>query len=421
MKQFIRCTSVILLLVLSFSLAAQESKKGFKYDLYGFVRTEVFLDSYKGVSAAEDLFYLVPLYIGKDSEGNDLNQQLSTTFAPLHTRFGFSVNGPDLFGAKTKGVLETDFFGIANAPTVLRLRLAYIQLNWERASLLAGQDWHPFFTKQCFPHTTNLSAGTPFNAFGRTPLVRYDYFLGNVTVTGAAIFELQYGSLGPLGRSAEYAKNANIPELLLGIEYHNNAVRLGGMIEYKMLQPRMFATDTLNSIRVTDKTISGFNYAAYAEYKKEKLTLLAKGFFGGLTTHMLMQGGFGVTTYNPTTGEEGYTPFHSFSALINGQYGGALKVGGFLGYAKNLGSADPLYDFGENPERYVWGRFLGITEMYRGSVSLWYNINNVSFRTEYEVTTARYGDSDRNLEDGLFNSFHNATNKRFNLAVLYLF
>ncbi len=421
-----KASILTLISIMCFTAFAQEKEKPVTFDLYGFVRSELFFDTYRGIGAAEEEYYLVPNYIGTDSEGNDLNEQFTTTYSPLHTRFGFKLNGPDFMGAQTTARLETDFFGIPSNPYVLRLRLAYIQFQWNNSTLLAGQDWHPFFTKQCFPQTTNLNTGTPFHPFSRTPMIRYDYKMGNLKLTGATIFELQFGSLGPDGKSTVYSRTAGIPELLAGIEYQKEAFRIGAMAEYKVIQPRTYTASTTSvndSLFVTNKLFGGFNYTAFAQYKSKKLMILAKGVYGGLLSHMVMQGGFGVSDFDAETGEEDYTPFNSYSMMLNAQYGGALKVGGFVGYLKNLGAADPLYNFSSTGAASTkqWGRFLNINDMYRGSVSLWYTLKNVSLRTEYELTVANYGEGTLSAETGLYDGNHAAKNNRFNLSVTYFF
>lgn len=66
------------------------------------------------------------------------------------TRLGLRLEGPKLLNAKSGGVLETDFFGgfpaigIGENFGLVRMRLAYVRLDWKRSTLLAGQDWMLF-------------------------------------------------------------------------------------------------------------------------------------------------------------------------------------------------------------------------------------------------------------------------------------
>lgn len=62
------------------------------------------------------------------------------------TVLGFNVNGPNVFGARASGNIQFDFAG-GLVPTpggetmgVMRLRTGTIRLDWDRTSLVAGQD-----------------------------------------------------------------------------------------------------------------------------------------------------------------------------------------------------------------------------------------------------------------------------------------
>ena len=57
----------VLALLLPLVTLAQEPKKESPLSFYGFVRNDFYLDTYKGVNAFHDLFYLYPNYIGVDA------------------------------------------------------------------------------------------------------------------------------------------------------------------------------------------------------------------------------------------------------------------------------------------------------------------------------------------------------------------
>lgn len=70
-----------------------------------------------------------------------------TTGADIRqSRFGFSVSGPKVLGARPKAVLEIDLFGLdspgdyGEVSAYERLRLAYAELAWENTTLRFGQD-----------------------------------------------------------------------------------------------------------------------------------------------------------------------------------------------------------------------------------------------------------------------------------------
>ena len=150
--------------------SAQEKAKDINLDFYGFVRSEMFVDTYKGLDAAYEVFYLVPLYVGKDANGEDINEQTSANLNALASRMGVKIDGPEIFGAKTSGVIEFDFGGIVKTePTLFRIRHANMTFAWEKSKLLVGQTWHPFWCGGVFPTVAALNTGAPFQAFNRSP------------------------------------------------------------------------------------------------------------------------------------------------------------------------------------------------------------------------------------------------------------
>ena len=101
----------VLLLLLPFIATSQEIRKENPVTFYGFVRSDFYLDSQKGINAFQDVFFLFPNFIGIDANGKDLNKQTTANFVSVITRGGVNINGPEIFGAKTTGCIEVDFAG----------------------------------------------------------------------------------------------------------------------------------------------------------------------------------------------------------------------------------------------------------------------------------------------------------------------
>jgi hypothetical protein len=98
------------------------------------------------------------------------------------TRLGLKLEGPKIWNAKSSGVVEADFFGgfpaigVGESFGVVRVRLAYARLDWERTSLETGQDWIIFapvnpvsIAAAAIPQMT--AAGNPW---ARLPQVRLE-------------------------------------------------------------------------------------------------------------------------------------------------------------------------------------------------------------------------------------------------------
>jgi hypothetical protein len=77
---------------------------------------------------------------------------------------GLTGFGPDVFGARTSGDLQMDFFGglpsgyAGNSSGIARLRLARIRMDWKNTSLVVGLD-NPFFSPNS--PTTYMSVAEP--------------------------------------------------------------------------------------------------------------------------------------------------------------------------------------------------------------------------------------------------------------------
>lgn len=55
-----------------------------------------------------------------------------------------------------------DFRGSGTTFSTVRLRHAYLNLDWGKPSLLLGQTWHPLYGDVA-PQILNLNMGAPFN------------------------------------------------------------------------------------------------------------------------------------------------------------------------------------------------------------------------------------------------------------------
>ena len=172
-----------------------------------------------------------------DSNGRDLNATANGSFYTLYTRLGLDVKGPKLGRAMTSAKVEADFRGSGTSYSTIRLRHAYLNLDWGRSALLLGQTWHPLFG-DVSPQILNLSVGAPFQPFSRAPQIRYRYTHKGFQLTGAAIWQSQYLSQGIVGKSQTYIKNSCVPEFYLGLDYKANGWIAGAGIELLSLKPR---------------------------------------------------------------------------------------------------------------------------------------------------------------------------------------
>ena len=140
MKKYILISLCLLTAAGSFA-----QNKDFKFKFYGQIRTDFYYNSRANEETVDGLFYMYPKDKVRDEDGNDLNSTPNSNFYTLYSRLGVDVAGPKLGTAKTSAKVEIDFRGTGTSYSVIRLRHAYLNLDWGKSALLLGQTWHPLF------------------------------------------------------------------------------------------------------------------------------------------------------------------------------------------------------------------------------------------------------------------------------------
>ncbi len=438
MKRFL----LLFTLLAGSSLYAQDAKpKETSLEFYGFVRYDAFVDTYKGLNAANEQFFVLPLYAGTDTNGDHINQTPTYNFSSMATRVGVRIAGPVVFNAKTTGNIETDFAGdLANNPAMFRVRQANVVFSWEKSSLLVGQTWHPFWSGKVFPTVGGLNTGCPFQPFNRSPQVRFDYKPGSELILSAALVsEFQYKSYGfskidsmspkamTIEKTDAFTRNAGIPELIANVELNKGKFTFGAGASLKYIKPTLYTVGISagkdDKKYVSDDLLRSASFIGYAQYTKKMFTIRAKAVLGQNMTHLTMPGGYGVKSVDPSTGAMEYTPYNTLTSFINAVYGKKYQVGFFAGYLKNQGTTDALYNFGTNssPVAVTPGLVPNVASMYRLSPHFSINVSKVRLVFEYELTSAKYGTGSITLNDGSYASSVTAANHRALIMLMYSF
>ena len=161
------------------------SPSGSRFSLYGFVRVDAIYDDSRPSNPEVPGFILsedpnAPVGIGAGGENrNDF------TLHTRLTRLGLNFRGPDINGLGDPEVtakIEVDFYNIGlagQAPSraALRMRHGYLKLDWEDASLLAGQTSD--LISPLYPVVNNdLVMWGAGNLGDRRPQIRGEYRLG---------------------------------------------------------------------------------------------------------------------------------------------------------------------------------------------------------------------------------------------------
>ena len=220
MKKYILLSLCLMTLSSSFA-----QLKDFKFKFYGQIRTDFYYNSRANEETVDGLFYMYPKDEVLDGNGEDLNATSNSNFYTLYSRLGLDVAGPKLGTAKTSAKVEVDFRGSGTSYSTIRLRHAYFNLDWGKSAVLVGQTWHPLFG-DVSPQILNLSVGAPFQPFSRAPQIRYRFNNKHLQLTGALVWQSQYLSQGPAGKSQEYIKKSNIPEIYVGADYKLSLIHI---------------------------------------------------------------------------------------------------------------------------------------------------------------------------------------------------
>ena len=394
---------IILAMFLSISAFAQEQPQN-HFKFYGFIRNYFAFDTRESVSGTGNLFYYLP----KDRSMNtatpseDMNAIPSFRFLALTSRVGVDVSGYNInnvhFGAK----VEADFYSGLSGSTgtaTLRLRQAYATVAWKdlmlggepkaSVNLKIGQAWHPMAADH--PHVFSLEVGAPFGPFSRTPQVTMDANLGkNWTVTGSALWQMQYTSMGPAGSSADYIKYSCVPELYAGVTFKSNGflMRLGA--DVLSIKPRTKGEYAGHAIKVSDR-ITTASFFAYAQYNKNLFSVKAKTTYGSAGEHMGLMSGYAKV--GEDDGHWRYSPLHSSSSWVSFSYGKKVQGVLLLGYMKNLGlSPDPRRNSVKAADVYFnKNGFSNLRQMYRINPEILYTFGKFVIGLEWQFTAVEYG------------------------------
>ena len=367
------------------------AEKEWDVNLYGFIRTDYIFDSRKTASVREDNLNLYPLDEVLDVNGKDLNAVSQSNFLSLTSRLGVKVKGPNIWGAKMSGTLEGDFFGNTEASIgLLRLRHAYVNMDWSKTSLTMGQTWYPTFIPEVFPGVANFSTGILFNPFGWASQVKLKQnfskeFSGAIT----AYKEREFTAPGP-GTQNSASINSALPSLNAVLQYKNKSVLLGLGAEFKSMQP---LTTSASGVSTSEKANSS-TFFGYAKYSNDKFLVKAYGISGGNLYNLVMLGGFTGTT--SAAGIQSYDPTKTTAFWIDiASNGKSIAPGLFIGTTKNNGantaatSLASIYMRGTNT-----GATRVIDNVWRVSGRVDFKKNKLRISPELEYTSATWGDAD---------------------------
>ncbi|MEM1117122.1 MAG: hypothetical protein AAF845_03845 [Bacteroidota bacterium] len=339
------------------------------FDLGGFIKTSYYYDTQQIVGAREGDFVLYPAFATDvDGEPNDIDNLL---FFPLFSRLSLGVGDlPETLGAEVEGYIETDFYGPSNDEiNTLRIRRAFVTLDWGDREALFGMEWSPFFLTS-WARTVATEAGAPFNPFARYPMVRLRQRAGDLTVTGTLAQQRDaFQEIGGLQQEQEAA----LPMAILTAEYGAGGSSIGLNALTKWIRPDPTG----------DRFQSGA-VQAFANLATEAVRVRTDVTYGGDLADHLMTGGYAIA------GGEA-RPLNVVAAWADVETVGPVSVGLFGGYLENLGTDDDGLDpdLAEFAAR-GYAPTEAVRSVWRVSPRLTVTSGSVRFGLEAQATGARY-------------------------------
>ena len=387
---------IVLAALLTGSAAFAQEEKPAHFKLYGFIRNYISADSRAVSAGTEDLYFYMPKGVSM-KDGYDQNAGFNWRFVSLTTRLGLDVSGYKWGTMGISGKVEADFYNLSGSVPILRLRQAFMKLNWDNnpLSLTIGQAWHPMAADM--PHMTNLETGAPFNPFNRSPQLTADVKLNEkFTLTASVLYLNHYLPTGPAGKSKDYYKYG-LPELYAGITYKSGKFMGKAGVDMVNMRPYRTITDW----RVQDgsnKTIEVKNLLTtlspflFAQYTNGLFQLKAKTILAQAGEHLNLLSGYGVNSLY-TDGNISYTPMQDWASFVSVQYGKKTQFMCMLGYMKQLGTTKELVD------NQLWMNTAADTKIqqaFRATPTVAWNLGKFTVSLEYNLTAAEFGRGERN-------------------------
>lgn len=410
-----RCIIICILLTINYiSGISQNADPQFGIKFSGFVKTDIIYDTRQSSASnglREGHFYLYPDNVLNDPDGNDLNANPSFHILNIQTRLKGDISGPDAFGAKTSGVIEAEFFGTNESDiNGFRLRHAFVKLDWNKVSLMAGQNWHPLFPAESFPGTVSFNTGAPFIPFSRNPQVRLTLKTGKSSLQFTAYSQRDFVSTGIDGSGNKYLRNSGVPGLNFQAKIPAGDIfTLWGGADYKKLRPELRTAANYE----TNATVGSVVLFSTLRIKTKPVTVSMMGIYAQNGTDLVMIGGYAVSEItNILRQEKKYTTLNSANFWIDMTTNGSKVAAGlFAGYCSNLGSSDEINGA-------VYSRGNNIDHIIRVSPRIIFTSGKLSFAGEIETTSAAYGTM--NIQGKVENS-KSVTNTRLLLSTIYRF
>lgn len=389
------------------SLFAENDTNKVQYQLKGFIKSDIIFDSRQTVSAREGFVVLYPAKSELDASGKDKNEGPILNQYAASSRVIFEINQIKSESLKYKAYIETDFTGSSNATyNGLRLRHAYLKLDYYRWQFLAGQYWHPLVAEEVFPDMIGLNLGNPIKSAMRCPQIRVSCNITNtIKATISATSQLDNASIGEAGISSLYMRNSAVPNVNAQFQYKKNNVAFGIMADYKNL---LFSkVDSVFGLINSNCPSTAFSI--YGKFENNVFMFKSQLLYGGNLYEHAMLGGIAGSSDNPNK----FIPINTASVWTNIYYKSKKwNLGFFAGYIQNMGADSKI-------NGKIYGRGNDVQSVARFAPQFLYKASSkFMIFSETEWTQAKFGVVD---EYGTVNNSKPTSNIRENISLIMIF
>jgi hypothetical protein len=305
----------------------------------GYAKLDMFFDSRQIVGAREGELLLWPADQSLDIGGKDLNAVPHLNGTAAQTRLTATLSGPEIWGAKTSGVVEGEWFGVAEADyNGLRLRHANFTMAWPKTSVLFGQGWHGLFPTDCFPGHLGYTPGMPMMPLARAPQIKVTQKF-NASVSGYIQLSTQrdFQTIGPAGASVAYIQNSGLPDLTAGLLYKAGKIAAGANLDYKVVRPRISDSYDAGKTNVlVEETIGAVTAQAFLKFTGP-VVFKVMGMYSENQADALQIGGIAEYSNASKVKTYGVGSSTNFWAEISAPATQKVIPGIFFGYTKNNG------------------------------------------------------------------------------------
>lgn len=355
---------------------AQDNENELKKEISGRIWYQMYYDTYQVVESRDGILLFYP----ERADSAKVNEAGKLGSSAFFSRARIKFSGTEAFGAKVSGMVEGDFIGTSqNYVAQLRLRHAFVKLDWERASVLMGQYWHPIVSTDVSP-TCQIVANIPFYPLNRSPQVSFTYKLSDkFRVNAAAIVNSYHRSSGDI----DMQRNAGIPEFAGKLDYKTDNLVWGINGGIKTLQPRIVT----NSGSPTSKKISTPYIGAYSKVSLRPITVRGQLVYGQNLTHFVMLGGMGAKGDTTGVDDYGYSAIKTLTFWGDIQTNGKkIRPGVMFGYTQLLGATDEYYALSDMT------RGGDISKLWRIAPRIDFLANRIKLGAEVDYTSAVYAE-----------------------------